>query len=155
VWELLHLRLTDDLHGSLDDVAGPAAYLVLVPLVGGRRATAHLANKRRPVAVATPEPNADLVAVTELAFQTLEYLQSHPGACNTDLSRALGVRHDSQTSRHLVRLARDGLVEGQRQGRANAWWLTPAGERIVARLRAHATRPHPFRRVLLQEPPPL
>jgi DNA-binding MarR family transcriptional regulator len=134
VWELLHSRLTDDLNGPLADVAGPAAYLVLVPFVGHRRATERMARMRPPTTAAAPESANDHLAVTELAFQTLNYLHAHPGARNTDLSRALGVRHDSQTSRHLVRLMRDGLVEVQRQGRANAWWLTMAGEQTVARL---------------------
>jgi AcrR family transcriptional regulator len=141
VWELLHRRLTDDLNGPLADVAGPAAYLVLVPFVGHRRATERMAQMRPPVTAAAPEQATDHLAVTELAFQTLKYLHAHPGARNTDLSRALGVRHDSQTSRHLVRLMRDGLVEVQRQGRANAWWLTAAGEQTVARLRIPSSRP--------------
>ncbi len=133
-WELLHQRLTDDLDGALADVTGPAAYLVLVPFVGHRRATEGMARMRPPAAAPVPEPAGDHLPVTELAFQTLNYLHAHPGARNTDLSRALGVRHDSQTSRHLVRLMRDGLIEVQRQGRANAWWLTAAGEQAIARL---------------------
>jgi AcrR family transcriptional regulator len=141
VWELLHSRLTDDLNGPLADVAGPAAYFVLVPFVGHRRATERMARMRPPTAASLPEPAIDHLPVTELASQTLKYLHAHPGARNTDLSRALGVRHDSQTSRHLVRLMRDGLVEVQRQGRANAWWLTAAGEQTVARLRIPSSRP--------------
>lgn len=143
VWELLHRCLTDDLNGPLADVAGPAAYLVLVPFVGHRRATERMARMRPPATAAVPEPAPDRLAVTELARETLKYLHAHPGARNTDLSRALGVRHDSQTSRHLVRLMRDGLVEVQRQGRANAWWLTAAGEQTIARLRLPSSRPDP------------
>ncbi|HEX5925074.1 MAG TPA: hypothetical protein VFY45_14680 [Baekduia sp.] len=141
VWELLHHRLTDDLNGPLADVAGTAAYLVLVPFVGHRRATERMARMRPPVTAPVHEPAIDRLAVTELAFETLKYLHAHPGARNTDLSRALGVRHDSQTSRHLVRLMRDGLVEVQRQGRANAWWLTAAGEQAVVRLQIPSSRP--------------
>jgi DNA-binding transcriptional ArsR family regulator len=80
------------------------------------------------VATAAPRASAaDQLLVTELTRQTVLYLLAHPGACNVEVARAVGVRHESQMSRHLVRLERAGIVTRRRAGRANAWRLSERG----------------------------
>jgi AcrR family transcriptional regulator len=53
---------------------------------------------------------------------------------------AIGVRHESQMSRHLVRLERVGIVEHHKEGRANAWRLTAKGCETAAHLRSTSRR---------------
>jgi DNA-binding transcriptional ArsR family regulator len=80
-------------------------------------------------------PAAEQLQVTELTRQTVLHLVAHPDACNVEIARAIGVRHESQMSRHLVRLERAGVVERRKEGRTNAWRLTARGEEAVRSLR--------------------
>jgi DNA-binding transcriptional ArsR family regulator len=50
-------------------------------------------------------------------------------------SPELAVDHDSQMSRHLRRLERAGAARASRDGRTNAWELTPLGLRLANQLR--------------------
>jgi AcrR family transcriptional regulator len=133
VWELVHARLTDAPDdASLADLDEVAAYLMLAPFAGRRRATA-LAGQGSTIAFVTrwsPRMGgADHpgLVVTELTRQTLSYLDANPGACNVDIARGVDVRHESQISRHLVRLERAGIVRRRKEGRTNAWNLTVLG----------------------------
>ncbi len=132
VWELVHRRLTDDPGASLTEIGEAADYLMLSPFVGRRRATA-LAGQGSAIAFVTrwsPQvAGADHpgLVVTELTRQTLSYLDAHPGACNVEIARGVDVRHESQISRHLVRLERAGIVRHRKEGRTNAWTLTDLG----------------------------
>jgi DNA-binding transcriptional ArsR family regulator len=72
--------------------------------------------------------------VTELTRHTVLHLVAHPDACNVDIARAIGVRQESQMSRHLVRLERAGIVQRRKEGRTNAWRLTAQGEEAARSL---------------------
>jgi len=82
----------------------------------------------------------DQLLVTELTRQTVLHLAVSPDACNVDIARAIGVRHESQMSRHLVRLERAGIVQRRKEGRTNAWRLTALGEEAACALRSDAPR---------------
>jgi AcrR family transcriptional regulator len=149
VWELLRRRLTDDA-AAFGDLTAPAIYGVLAPFIGRRRAVTRasvLSDSTIFVARWTPsDAGADHqpgLLVTELTRQTLEYLDEHPDATNIAVARAVDVRHESQMSRHLARLQREGVVERRKEGRTNAWRLTARGEeaaRALRELRADAPR---------------
>jgi AcrR family transcriptional regulator len=130
VWELVHARLTDEPDdASLADLGEVAAFLMLAPFAGRRRASA-LAGQGSTIAFVTrwsPRVGGADLVVTELTRQTLSYLVAHPGACNVDIARGVDVRHESQISRHLVRLERAGIVRRRKEGRTNAWNLTVLG----------------------------
>ena len=142
VWELALRALTDDSDSSIADLAGPAIFLVLTPFAGRRQAAARAAGRGGATAYVTrwtPAVVGDAdergLLVTELAGQTLRYLNGHPGAANVDIARAVDVRHESQMSRHLGRLERAGMVKHRKEGRTNAWVLTARGEEAARTLR--------------------
>jgi AcrR family transcriptional regulator len=140
VWELVHHRLTDAPEAAVADLAAAAVYLMLSPFVGRRRATA-LAGRGGATAYVTRwTPQAapgdqPVLLVTELTRQTLTYLDTHAGARNIDIARAVDVRHESQISRHLRRLEHAGLLRRRREGRTNAWQLTEHGRQATRDLR--------------------
>jgi AcrR family transcriptional regulator len=140
VWELLRRRLTaGDADGGL---TGPAIYCVLAPFIGRRRAVTRASVLSDPTIFVARWTPSDAGAehqpgllVTELTRQTLEYLDNHPDATNIAVARAVDVRHESQMSRHLARLQREGVVRRRKEGRTNAWRLTGRGEEAVRSLR--------------------
>jgi AcrR family transcriptional regulator len=147
VWELALRSLTDEPEASIEQLAGAAIYLMLTPFVGRRQAASRAAGRGSAVAYVTrwrPTIAGDCddrgLLVTELTADTLRYLARNPGAANVEMSRALDVRHESQMSRHLVRLERAGMVERRKEGRTNAWRLTARGEEAARSLRSDAPR---------------
>jgi AcrR family transcriptional regulator len=143
VWELLRCRLVGgDAEAVHGDLAAPAIYALLAPFIGRRRAVTRASVLSDPaifVARWTPsDAGADHqpgLLVTELTRQTLEYLDGHPDATNIAVARAVDVRHESQMSRHLARLHREGVVQRRKEGRTNAWRLTARGQEAARSLR--------------------
>jgi DNA-binding MarR family transcriptional regulator len=149
VWELALRRLTEEPEASIEELTGGAIYLMLSPFVGRRQAVARAAGRGAVTAYVTrwtPTVTGDAdergLLVTELTGETLRYLAKHPGAANIAIARAIDVRHESQMSRHLVRLEAAGMVSRRKEGRTNAWRLTARGEEAARALRDPAsTRP--------------
>jgi AcrR family transcriptional regulator len=124
---------------SLQSIVAPALYTALAPFTGRRVASLRATNPPRISAASAPAapPRSTTVAhllVTELTRQTVLHLVAHPEACNVEIARAIGVRHESQMSRHLVRLERAGIVERHKEGRTNAWRLTAHGHEAARSL---------------------
>ena len=71
-----------------------------------------------------------------LARSTLLHLDAHPGDSNCAVAAAVGIRLESQASRHLRTLEKAQLVRRIRKGRSNHWYLTDAGRSLADRLRA-------------------
>jgi AcrR family transcriptional regulator/DNA-binding HxlR family transcriptional regulator len=153
VWELALSSLTNAPDSSMADLTGAAIYLMLAPFVGRRHAAARAAGHggtaayvTRLTSMAVNDIGGPGLLITELTGQTLHYLNGHPGSANIDIARAIDVRHESQMSRHLVRLEKAGLIERRRDGRHNAWRLTARGEDAARSLRdvqPAALRPTP------------
>jgi AcrR family transcriptional regulator len=136
VWELLRRHLTEE--GSQGDLQAAATYGLLAPFVGRRRAVIRAGAVGHPSTFVTRWTPSDAgvnqqlgLLVTELTRQTLEYLDEHPDATNVAVARAVDVRHESQMSRHLARLHEAGVVRCHKQGRTNAWQLTPHGHEAL------------------------
>ena len=70
-----------------------------------------------------------------LARSTLLHLDAHPGDSNCAVAAAVGIRLESQASRHLRTLEKAQLVRHTRKGRSNHWSLTDAGRALADRLR--------------------
>lgn len=140
VWELVYRRLTSEPETPVSELVDAAVYVLLAPFVGPHRAAARARGLEAVVVVGVPRPlgaPAELgngSMMTELAGQTLQYLSARPGSANVEIARAVDVRHESQMSRHLVRLERAGLVERHKEGRTNAWRLTGRGEEAALAL---------------------
>jgi AcrR family transcriptional regulator len=150
IWGLAFAQLTEKPDASISDLAGVAIFMLLAPFAGRRHAAARAAGRGGTAAYVTRwtptvvggDDDRGLL-VTELTSQTLRYLNGHPGAANIDIARAVDVRHESQMSRHLGRLAKAGMVTRRKEGRTNAWVLTARGEeaaRTLRELRADAPR---------------
>jgi AcrR family transcriptional regulator len=136
VWELLRRHLSEEVPQS--DLQAAATYGLLAPFIGRRRAVIRAGAVGHPSAFVTRWTPSDAgvnqqlgLLVTELTRQTLEYLDEHPDATNVAVARAVDVRHESQMSRHLARLHEAGVVRCHKQGRTNAWRLTPHGHEAL------------------------
>jgi AcrR family transcriptional regulator len=146
VWELVYRRLTVEPETPVAELVNAAVYVLLAPFIGPHRAAARartlkaVAAEGARLAPVAPAAQGDGPLMTELAGQTLQYLSEHPGAANVEIARAVDVRHESQMSRHLVRLERAGLVERRREGRTNAWRLTGGGESAAGAMRNSGVR---------------
>jgi AcrR family transcriptional regulator len=140
VWELLRRHLAEE--ASQTDLTAAAIYAVLAPFVGRRRAVVRAGALGHPATFVARWTPSDVgtenlgLLVTELTWQTLEYLDKHPDATNIAVARAIDVRHESQMSRHLARLHREGVVQRRKKGRTNAWRLTVRGQEAVRSLRS-------------------
>jgi DNA-binding MarR family transcriptional regulator len=79
------------------------------------------------------------VRVTYRTTRVLAAIGDSPGLSNRDIAESAGLTDEGQTSRLLRRLEQRGLVEnvglGHTHGGANAWLLTPYGERVLAATR--------------------
>jgi AcrR family transcriptional regulator len=136
------LELADARGGESDAVVPSAVYVALAPF-SGRSVAGHWSRcVASVIAAAPPRPPAEPAPwwryapnVTELSRRTLLHLEASPGASNVAVARAIGVAHDSQISRHLARLEREGVVERRREGRANVWRLTARGQELARRVR--------------------
>jgi AcrR family transcriptional regulator len=147
VGAILELATDPILAGEpLQPILAPALYTALAPFTGRRVASRRAADPPRISAMsvvdadAPPPSPTDQLLVTELTRQTVLHLAVSPDACNVDIARAIGVRHESQMSRHLVRLERAGIVQRRKEGRTNAWRLTALGEEAACSLRSDAPR---------------
>jgi TetR/AcrR family transcriptional regulator len=151
VGAILELATDPILAGEpLQPIVAPALYTALAPFTGRRVASRRAADPPRISAMsvvgvgvgidAPPAAPTDQLLVTELTRQTVLHLAMSPDACNVDIARAIGVRHESQMSRHLVRLERAGIVQRRKEGRLNAWRLTALGEEAACSLRSDAPR---------------
>ena len=69
-----------------------------------------------------------------LSVRTLRCLAEHPGSSGREVSRALGIRHDSQTWALLHRFHRDCLLIKERNGTASAWTLTDQAHDLLRNL---------------------
>ena len=72
------------------------------------------------------------------ARRCLPFLAGHPDASNREIATGIGVVHQSQISKLLGDLHREGLVvkHAGGAGKRNAWRLTPRGQEIVRTLSA-------------------
>jgi DNA-binding MarR family transcriptional regulator len=80
--------------------------------------------------------------LTYRTARVLEALATCPGVSNRVVGERSGIIDQGQISRLLARLERLGLTEnggeGHTRGEANAWTLTPAGQRVARGISAHA-----------------
>jgi DNA-binding MarR family transcriptional regulator len=76
--------------------------------------------------------------LTYRTARVLECVADTPGISNRAVAEHAGVSDQGQISKILARLERLDLLtntgEGHAKGEANAWQLTPLGERVTAQL---------------------
>ena len=104
--------------------------------------------RKRPAGLKSPTRLAELAGddplrkvPMRLTYRTARVLQAaaaNPGASNRRIGERSDVYDQGQISKLLGRLQRLGLVQnaggGHAKGEANAWFLTPLGERVARQL---------------------
>jgi len=93
-------------------------------------------------AAVASDPLQDIpMRLTYRTARVLECVAHEPGASNRVLAEHAGITDQGQISKLLARLERLGLAantgEGHSKGEANAWTLTPTGQRVAHSIRAH------------------
>lgn len=132
------------------NLCGPLTAMVAMPYVGPARAQRELerpapvldkrARGEREEALLDPLKGTGL-RLTYRTVRVLAAIGESAGASNREVGALAGVSDQGQMSKLLRRLERAELVENAgappRQGGANAWRLTPAGERLARSIQQH------------------
>lgn len=137
LWGMVEQHLFDPDAMSFDEGVSSAIYMVLAPVAGPAEALAIARTAIDPRSLRDRRASHGGWAGTAGHSRdtlALLHLRAHPGASNRELGAATGDRHDSQISRRLTALEREGLVRRGRAGRHNAWELTTKGQAMVADL---------------------
>ncbi len=136
----------------LSELRGPLMSLILLPYMGAAKAGRELNRPSRRSApgqsaaaedgpVGALHDDLDLDLDMRLTYRTARVLQAigeRPGASNREVADQAGVVDQGQISRLLARLEGLGLIANRggaaggasSRGAANAWVLTPRGERL-------------------------
>lgn len=142
---MLHDRLARGDREPVEDLLGPAMYLLLLPYRGREEAEAELVKSERNAvhgksARRSRDPREDPLGNLEirLTYRTLRVLaaiHTTPGASNREVAHGAGIVDAGQISKLLNRLRKAALVEnqgiGQLRGGANAWHLTGRGKQLL------------------------
>jgi DNA-binding transcriptional ArsR family regulator len=82
-------------------------------------------------------------ATARRARESLLFLAEHPGSSNREVSVGIDLVHQSQVSKLLAYLLREGLTTKRSEGRGkrNAWRLTPGGEGVAWALSQQQQQP--------------
>jgi AcrR family transcriptional regulator len=146
---ILTVRLNNG-QGPLRGVFGDLMGLILLPYLG---AGAARQERTRPVPAdiapvvpdkarayrAGEDPLRDIpMRLTYRTSLVLGQIAQNSGLSNRELAEHAGIADQGQVSKLLARLARIDLLEntgqGSSKGEANAWQLTPLGERVTEQL---------------------
>lgn len=154
VLAVIHTRLLaaggQSVPRPLSELQGPLMSLILLPYMGAAKAGRELNRPSRRSAAGQSaaaedgpvgELHEDLDIDMRLTYRTARVLRAigeRPGASNREVADQAGVVDQGQISRLLSRLEglglianRGGLAAGaSSRGAANAWVLTPRGERL-------------------------
>lgn len=143
VFTVLHTRVLMGPDEPLTGLLNSLMSIIVLPYLGPRAAGREL--KRPPLQIPRdgrsrrPARNDDpldglKMRLTYRTVRVLTVIARHPGSSNRGIAEGSGVSDEGQISKLLHRLARLNLIEnhgaGQERGVANAWYLTPRGERL-------------------------
>ncbi len=151
VLSILYRRLLNDEDGEpLSGLLGDLIGLIVLPYLG---AAAAPKERKRPMPKTPAQPVSGQARVyragddplkdipMRLTYRTarvLEVTGENPGTSNRMIGELAGIPDQGQISKLLARLKGLGLIEntgaGQVKGAANAWRLTPLGERVTQHL---------------------
>ncbi len=148
---IVYKRLLNGEEAPLTDLHGELMGMIVLPYLGvaaaGRERKRPAPRSTTPVDDGPPvsgraraeDPLRELPM--RLTYRTARVLQTaarHPGTSNRLIGEGAGLTDQGQVSKLLARLQRLGLLantgKGQARGEANAWQLTPLGERVTEQL---------------------
>jgi DNA-binding MarR family transcriptional regulator len=140
VAHILHKRLRDTAEEPVSGLLGSLMSIVVLPYLGETVAREELA-RPAPETELVPrreahrdDPFEGLSRLTYRTARVLSAIRENPGGSNREIGIQAGIVDQGQISKLLTRLANNKLVEnrggGQQHGVANAWNLTPRGQKI-------------------------
>jgi AcrR family transcriptional regulator/DNA-binding MarR family transcriptional regulator len=138
-------RLRQTSPQPLNELINPLMSFLTLPYLGARAAEMELSRPMPAPAkprqhVVMPDPLQGMgIRLTYRTMSVLSAIAAQPGLSNRDVSVRAGVIDQGQISRLLGRLSQLDLIVskglGQASGAANAWELTPRGQRIERAVR--------------------
>jgi AcrR family transcriptional regulator/DNA-binding MarR family transcriptional regulator len=151
---IVHSRLQRPEHEPLTGLAAELMSLIVLPYLGSAAARREQARSTHAPASVEPGASAQLrserdplqevpMRLTYRTTRVLLCIAERPAASNRVVAEQAGIADQGQVSKLLARLERLGLTAnagvGHSRGEANAWNLTPLGERVAQRLRLDHT----------------
>lgn len=154
---IVHSRLLRGEQGSLSKLQNELMAMIVLPYLGP--AAARQERTRKASAVNAPgahdsaarrqvdedydeDPLAGLsIRLTYRTMRVLEVVAQDPGLSNRGVGASAGIADQGQISKLLRRLQDLGLLENRSpigKGEANAWALTPGGERVLRSINPQA-----------------
>jgi AcrR family transcriptional regulator len=144
---IVHARLLRAEGESLTALAGELMSMIVLPYLGPAVARREQ-NRTGPTPAPSPDSRSGPVdddplrdVPMRLTYRTalvLDSVAQNPGASNRVIGEQADLYDQGQVSKLLARLERLGLLqntgEGHTKGEANAWRLTPLGERVTQQL---------------------
>jgi AcrR family transcriptional regulator len=143
VCSVVHERILTETERPLEELVGPAMYLITSVYVGRDEASKELELAKRMVprrVVRAPRRSEDelnglKIRLTYRTVRVLGVISAAPAASNREIAAEAGIVDQGQMSKLLHRLSGLGLVEnrgnGQVRGGANAWYLTRLGANVL------------------------
>jgi AcrR family transcriptional regulator len=161
---IMHAHIVTAKPGAFIELLGPLMGLIMAPYLGAQgmqreieqgdklaQAILDGESRRSPPAEApqhdteldagldeTLLPNLGEATVRRLR-ECLIFLAEHPGSSNREVGAGIGLVHQSQISKLLAHLLREGLASRRSEGKGkrNAWRLTPRGDEITRAMKQH------------------
>jgi AcrR family transcriptional regulator len=144
VVSMVHRRLVAGGSEPLTGLLGELMSAIVLPYLGAQAARKELHKaappllKKKPSAHTDPLEGLDM-RITYRTVRVLIAIGASPGASNREVATVAGVADQGQVSKLLTRLESLGLArndsDGHLKGAANAWVLTPRGERVEQAVR--------------------
>ena len=160
-FSIVYARLLRGEHDPLSGLLSELMGMIVLPYLGPAAARreqaralptppvtpgAHYSNGASSSATVASDPLQGIpMRLTYRTARVLECVAEQPGASNRVLAEHAGITDQGQISKLLARLERLGLIAntgaGHSRGEANAWTLTPTGERVARSISAHTPEP--------------
>jgi AcrR family transcriptional regulator len=155
---IMHAHIVTEKPGPFIELLGPLMGLIMAPYLGARGVEAEIergdelarailaGDSRWPPPAEAPQQDTELGVGLDATLlpnlgnatacrprECLIFLAEHPNSSNREVGVGIDLVHQSQISKLLAYLLREGLATKRSEGtgRRNAWRLTPRGEEIV------------------------
>lgn len=169
VFGIMHAHIVVEKPGPFVELLGPLMGLIMAPYLGAREVQREIeqgdglarailnGDSRWSPPVEASRWDAELGAAPDATvFPTLGnatarhlrecllFVAEHPDCSNREVGVGIDLVHQSQVSKLLAHLLREGLAtkRSEGQGKRNAWRLTPSGERTALALPQQDPRSH-------------
>jgi AcrR family transcriptional regulator len=161
---IMHAHIVTAKPGPFTELLGPLMGLIMAPYLGAQRVQREIeqgdevaqailnGDSRWSLRAEAPQRDTELdVAPGATLFpslgnatarrlrECLHVLAEHPDSSNREVGMSIGLVHQSQVSKLLAHLLREGLAtkRSEGDGKRNAWRLTARGKKIAQAMTQH------------------